>query len=216
MSSWNDSALQFSKEGRWKKTWRLLCCVTFSIQQVHHLQPLLYSVVLQQLTCASASTSSSFEHIILFFFSFYLLASTPSTPFVVLQRLTCASANSPSSFFFFFLIEHAIYTHCCVAAANLCFSERSIYTQEVLAIVVQRLMEQAPLPTLLMRTVIQSLSMYPHLIGFVLNILQRLIIKQVRLLPLLALDSALYSALYQDLSCNRWAAGRQLSLFHGV
>ncbi|CAG5127927.1 unnamed protein product, partial [Candidula unifasciata] len=51
--------------------------------------------------------------------------------------------------------------------------------KEVLAIVMQQLMEQDPLPTLLMRTVIQSLSMYPRLIGFVLNILQRLIIKKV-------------------------------------
>lgn len=66
-----------------------------------------------------------------------------------------------------------------IKAANMCFSERTIYTQEVLAIVMQRLMEQSPLPTLLMRTVIQSLSMYPRLIGFVVNILQRLIIKQV-------------------------------------
>lgn len=66
-----------------------------------------------------------------------------------------------------------------IKAANLCFSERSIYTQEVLAIVMQQLMEQDPLPTLLMRTVIQSLSMYPRLIGFVLNILQRLIVKKV-------------------------------------
>ncbi|XP_005107741.1 symplekin [Aplysia californica] len=66
-----------------------------------------------------------------------------------------------------------------IKAANLCFSERNIYTQEVLAIVMQQLMEQEPLPTLLMRTVIQSLSMYPRLIGFVLNILQRLIVKKV-------------------------------------
>ncbi|KAL8604874.1 hypothetical protein ACOMHN_028502 [Nucella lapillus] len=66
-----------------------------------------------------------------------------------------------------------------IKAANLCFSERSIYTQEVLAMVMQRLMDQTPLPTLLMRTVIQSLSMYPRLQGFVLNILQRLIVKQV-------------------------------------
>ncbi|XP_041352693.1 symplekin-like [Gigantopelta aegis] len=66
-----------------------------------------------------------------------------------------------------------------IKAANLCFAERSIYTQEVLAIVMQQLMEHNPLPTLLMRTVLQSLSMYPRLIGFVLNILQRLIKKQV-------------------------------------
>lgn len=43
----------------------------------------------------------------------------------------------------------------------------------------QRLMEQNPLPTLLMRTVIQSHSLYPKLIGFVMNILQQLIQKQI-------------------------------------
>jgi symplekin len=49
----------------------------------------------------------------------------------------------------------------------------------VLAVVMQLLMEQNPIPTLLMRTVIQSLSLYSRLIGFVMNILQRLILKQV-------------------------------------
>lgn len=40
-------------------------------------------------------------------------------------------------------------------------------------------MEHTPLPTLLMRTVIQALGSYPRLSGFVMNILQRLILKQV-------------------------------------
>lgn len=40
-------------------------------------------------------------------------------------------------------------------------------------------MDINPLPTLLMRTVIQSLTLYPRLTGFVMNILQRLILKQV-------------------------------------
>uniref|UniRef100_G3ULZ0 Symplekin scaffold protein n=1 Tax=Loxodonta africana TaxID=9785 RepID=G3ULZ0_LOXAF len=53
------------------------------------------------------------------------------------------------------------------------------YTSEVLAVVMQQLMEQSPLPMLLMRTVIQSLTMYPRLGGFVMNILSRLIMKQV-------------------------------------
>lgn len=64
-------------------------------------------------------------------------------------------------------------------ATSLCFNEKQAYTQEVLAVVMQNLMEITPLPTLLMRTVIQSLSLYPRLIGFVINILQRLILKQV-------------------------------------
>lgn len=54
-----------------------------------------------------------------------------------------------------------------------------IFTQEVLAVVLQQLMDQPTLPTLLMRTVIQALGSYPRLSGFVMNILQRLILKQV-------------------------------------
>ena len=71
------------------------------------------------------------------------------------------------------------------SATNLCFSEKNIYTQEVLAVVMKTLMEQDPLPTLFMRTVLQSLSMYPRLMGFILNILQRLISKEVHTLCLL-------------------------------
>lgn len=59
--------------------------------------------------------------------------------------------------------------------------ERQIYTQEVLAGVIQQLIDQTPLPILLMRTVIQALNLYPRLIGFVMNILQRLIMKQVNI-----------------------------------
>ncbi|XP_058715957.1 symplekin [Poecile atricapillus] len=67
-----------------------------------------------------------------------------------------------------------------IKATNLCFAERNVYTSEVLAVVMQQLMEQSPLPMLLMRTVIQALTMYPRLGGFVMNILSRLIMKQVR------------------------------------
>ncbi|KAM7407857.1 hypothetical protein PAMA_003564 [Pampus argenteus] len=66
-----------------------------------------------------------------------------------------------------------------IKATNLCFGEKNVYTSEVLAVVMQQLMEQSPLPILLMRTVIQSLTMYPRLSGFVMNILSRLIAKQV-------------------------------------
>ncbi|KAM9440319.1 symplekin isoform 1-T1 [Clarias gariepinus] len=66
-----------------------------------------------------------------------------------------------------------------IKATNLCFGEKNVYTSEVLAVVMQQLMEQVPLPMLLMRTVIQSLTMYPRLGGFVMNILSRLIPKQV-------------------------------------
>ncbi|KAJ8979540.1 hypothetical protein NQ317_017688 [Molorchus minor] len=64
-------------------------------------------------------------------------------------------------------------------ATSMCLQEKHVYTQEVLAVVMQQLMDQTPLPTLLMRTVIQALSSYPRLSGFVMNILQRLISKKV-------------------------------------
>lgn len=70
-----------------------------------------------------------------------------------------------------------------IPATNLCFGEKNVYTSEVLAVVMQQLMDQNPLPMLLMRTVIQSLTMYPRLGGFVMNILSRLIMKQVGINP---------------------------------
>ena len=66
-----------------------------------------------------------------------------------------------------------------IKATSLCFQEKRQYTMEVLTIVLQQLMEQREIPLLLMRTVIQSVAIYPHLIGFTMNILQRLIVKQV-------------------------------------
>jgi symplekin len=67
----------------------------------------------------------------------------------------------------------------CLKAVSLCLAEKEVYTHEVLAIVMQQLVEITPIPTLLMRTVIQSLSIHPRLTGFVINLLQRLILKQV-------------------------------------
>ncbi|KAL1491323.1 hypothetical protein ABEB36_011936 [Hypothenemus hampei] len=66
-----------------------------------------------------------------------------------------------------------------IKSVTLCMQEKQVFTQEVLAVVLQQLMDRTPLPTLLMRTVIQALGTYPRLSGFVMNILQRLIIKQV-------------------------------------
>lgn len=64
-------------------------------------------------------------------------------------------------------------------ATTLCLNERSIYTHDVLAVVIQQLVDVNPIPVLFMRTVLQALSFYPKMVGFVMNILQRLITKQV-------------------------------------
>ncbi|ALC46758.1 Sym [Drosophila busckii] len=79
---------------------------------------------------------------------------------------------------------HTIDTNVCdlkaiVKATSLCLAEREIYTQDVLMAVLQQLVEIMPVPTLMMRTTIQSLTLCPRLSNFVLNLLQRLIMKQV-------------------------------------
>lgn len=66
-----------------------------------------------------------------------------------------------------------------VKATSLCLAEKETYTHDVLGSVILQLVEITPLPTLLMRTVIQSLTLHPRLAGFVTNLLQRLILKQV-------------------------------------
>ncbi|GIY72451.1 symplekin [Caerostris darwini] len=66
-----------------------------------------------------------------------------------------------------------------IKATSLCFEEKNVYNHTILGLVMQQLMEQDPLPILLMRTVIQSLANYPQLSGLVNNILQRLIVKEV-------------------------------------
>lgn len=48
-----------------------------------------------------------------------------------------------------------------VKATSLCLDRKERYTQDVLAIVLQQLVDIIPLPTLLMRTILQSLSLYP-------------------------------------------------------
>ncbi|XP_073827716.1 symplekin scaffold protein [Musca autumnalis] len=67
-----------------------------------------------------------------------------------------------------------------VKATSMCLAEKEVFTQDVLIGVLQQLVEIVPIPTLLMRTIIQSLTLYPRLgNNFVINLLQRLILKQV-------------------------------------
>lgn len=66
-----------------------------------------------------------------------------------------------------------------IQATSLCFSEKKVYTEETLATVMSQLIDVTPIPTLYMRTVIQSVTIYPKLTGFVLIMMQRLIGKQI-------------------------------------
>lgn len=64
-------------------------------------------------------------------------------------------------------------------ACNACFELREIFTQQVLAKVLNQLVEQIPLPLLFMRTVIQAIGAFPSMVDFIMEILSRLVSKQI-------------------------------------
>ncbi|XP_077293057.1 symplekin scaffold protein [Arctopsyche grandis] len=67
-----------------------------------------------------------------------------------------------------------------IKATSMCFSEKQIYTCEVLGEVLHELVDQPQLPVLLMRTVLQAMSSHPtRLSSLVVSILHRLINKQI-------------------------------------
>ncbi|KAJ9185363.1 hypothetical protein P3X46_005005 [Hevea brasiliensis] len=64
-------------------------------------------------------------------------------------------------------------------ACNACFEQRQIFTQQVIAKVLNQLVEQIPLPLLFMRTVLQAIGAFPALVEFIMEILSRLVNKQI-------------------------------------
>ncbi|XP_062098821.1 uncharacterized protein LOC133804695 [Humulus lupulus] len=68
-------------------------------------------------------------------------------------------------------------------ACSACFEQRTVFTQQVLARALSQMVDQTPLPLLFMRTVIQSIDAFPSLVDFVMEILSKLVSKQVWKLP---------------------------------
>ncbi|KAI3957908.1 hypothetical protein MKW92_021946 [Papaver armeniacum] len=68
-------------------------------------------------------------------------------------------------------------------ACNACFEQRQVFTQQVLSKVLNQLVEQIPLPLLFMRTVLQAIGAFPALVDFIMEILSRLVAKQIRKYP---------------------------------
>jgi symplekin len=64
-------------------------------------------------------------------------------------------------------------------ACSACFEQRTIFTQQVLAKALNQLVEQIPLPLLFMRTVMQAIGVFPALVDFVMEIMSRLVSKQI-------------------------------------
>ncbi|KAM0887407.1 hypothetical protein ACQ4PT_029064 [Festuca glaucescens] len=66
-----------------------------------------------------------------------------------------------------------------IDACAACFEQRTIFTQQVLAKALNQLVEQIPLPLLFMRTVMQTIGAFPALVDFVMEIMSRLVSKQI-------------------------------------
>ncbi|RAL39263.1 hypothetical protein DM860_002796 [Cuscuta australis] len=64
-------------------------------------------------------------------------------------------------------------------ACNACFDQPQIFTQQVVAKVLNQLVEQIPPPLLFMRTVLQAVGAFPSLVDFIMEILSRLVSKQI-------------------------------------
>ncbi|KAI0820808.1 Symplekin tight junction protein C terminal-domain-containing protein [Trametes gibbosa] len=67
-----------------------------------------------------------------------------------------------------------------IEAIGICFSMTEIYRSEILAVVMNQLVDEPNLPTLFLRTVIQAVTTYRSLVGFVsTTLLSRLITKKI-------------------------------------
>lgn len=68
-------------------------------------------------------------------------------------------------------------------ACSACFEQRTVFTQQVLAKALNQMVDQTPLPLLFMRTVIQAIDAFPKLVDFVMEVLSKLVSKQVWRMP---------------------------------
>ncbi|KAG6891539.1 hypothetical protein C0992_004397 [Termitomyces sp. T32_za158] len=67
-----------------------------------------------------------------------------------------------------------------IEAIGICFSMTDVFRSEILAVVMQQIMDEADLPVLFLRTVIQAVTTYKSLVGFVsTTLLSRLITKKI-------------------------------------
>ncbi|XP_050378801.1 uncharacterized protein LOC126796082 [Argentina anserina] len=70
-----------------------------------------------------------------------------------------------------------------IDACSACFEQRTVFTQQVLAKALNQMVDQTPIPLLFMRTVIQAIDAFPSLVDFVMEILSKLVRKQVWRMP---------------------------------
>ncbi|KAF9089440.1 hypothetical protein BGX29_012050 [Mortierella sp. GBA35] len=84
------------------------------------------------------------------------------------------------------LMEDVVGWKAACEAMDICFHHPEIYKSEIIAVVLQQLLDMPTIPSLFMRTVIQAITLYKNLVGFVNSmILARMIQKNVWSRPVL-------------------------------
>lgn len=68
-------------------------------------------------------------------------------------------------------------------ACSACFEQRTVFTQQVLERALKQMVDQNPLPLLFMRTVIQAIDAFPTMVDFVMELLSKLVGKQIWRMP---------------------------------
>jgi len=69
---------------------------------------------------------------------------------------------------------------------DICFNHPELYKSEIIAVVLQQLLDRPTIPSLFMRTVIQAITLYKNLVGFVNSmILAKLVQKKIWMKPVL-------------------------------
>jgi symplekin len=66
-----------------------------------------------------------------------------------------------------------------IEAIQLCFEEKALVRQDVLAKALQQLVDMSPIPPLFLRTVIQTTEKCKQMLSYVMSILKSLIVKQI-------------------------------------
>ncbi|VFQ92229.1 unnamed protein product [Cuscuta campestris] len=68
-------------------------------------------------------------------------------------------------------------------ACSACFEQRTVFTQQVLTTALNQMVDQTALPLLFMRTVIQAIDAFPTLVDFVMELMSKLVRRQVWKMP---------------------------------
>eukprot|EP00698_Gefionella_okellyi_P000068 TRINITY_DN1004_c0_g1_i2.p1 TRINITY_DN1004_c0_g1~~TRINITY_DN1004_c0_g1_i2.p1 ORF type:complete len:978 (-),score=184.65 TRINITY_DN1004_c0_g1_i2:806-3739(-) len=62
-----------------------------------------------------------------------------------------------------------------IEATTVCFENTAVFTQEVLAVALQQMVDMSPVPPLFVRSLMQTLTTYPQLMQFIMSILSKLV-----------------------------------------